>query len=399
MEKILLLLLLFCCIESKSQDLTKELRRELRTNIAQGEIKGFGVAIYNREQVLFAEGFGVADATKGVAYNKNTIQKVASISKTFLGVATMKALDLGLFTLEDDINDYLPFSIVNPHTPQAVITIADLATHTGGLKQTKLDMDALYFPSKIAPIKNEIPMGLKKLVFKRIVKKLNHNDSLGLADFLYQVYHPRGKWYSKKNFLKEGPGEKHVYSNNGAALLSLVIEKASGKKYYDFVKEYIFDPLEMEATCFDFQSPENASHLESKLYHSGVLIPNDFLLITYPAGGIETTVDDYARYMSSMLKGYYEGNQILTKESYRFMMEEQIEEANQGILWRVFDTSIGHRGDIAGVTTSAYFKEETGTGFLVFCNSAGSKSIDKQVTSIISILEKYAALYHRGLKN
>ena len=62
-----------------------------------------------------------------------TIHVIASISKTFVGIAIMKLVESGKLKLDDPINDYLPFEIRSPHYPEVDITIRHLVTHTSSL--------------------------------------------------------------------------------------------------------------------------------------------------------------------------------------------------------------------------------------------------------------------------
>ena len=58
-----------------------------------------------------------------------------------------------------------------------------------------------------------------------------------MLEFLQEIYAPQGKWYDvTKNFSKAPSGQKRIYSNNDAALIALIIEKASGMTGVDFVQ-------------------------------------------------------------------------------------------------------------------------------------------------------------------
>ena len=102
----------------------------------QGHVNGFSVAIVNDSAILYNKGFGLADIATQKPYTKNTVQNIASISKTFIGVALLKAQELGKLRLDDPINNYLPFEVKNPNHPEAPITIRHLATHTSSILDT-----------------------------------------------------------------------------------------------------------------------------------------------------------------------------------------------------------------------------------------------------------------------
>ena len=71
------------------------LTTELENIYAEGLTNGFGVAIVNEKGTLYSNGFGWADKANQIAYTENTVQHIASISKTLIGVALMKAHELG----------------------------------------------------------------------------------------------------------------------------------------------------------------------------------------------------------------------------------------------------------------------------------------------------------------
>ena len=85
-----------------SESITKKLTELSDKN----SIVGFSVAIVNRDSILYAKGFGYSNKEKKIKYTKNTVQPIASISKTLASVALMKAQELGKLNLDDDKLSY-----------------------------------------------------------------------------------------------------------------------------------------------------------------------------------------------------------------------------------------------------------------------------------------------------
>ncbi len=83
----------------------------------QSGLVGMGAALIVDKKVVWTKGFGYADKENSVAYSPTTIMNVASITKTFTGVCLMKAAEEGKLSLDEDINAYLPFRVINPHFP------------------------------------------------------------------------------------------------------------------------------------------------------------------------------------------------------------------------------------------------------------------------------------------
>ncbi|EZH75737.1 hypothetical protein ATO12_02805 [Aquimarina atlantica] len=370
-----------------SDSLTYKLEKLSKNN----SVEGFGVAIYTRDTVLYKKGFGYADAENKLPYTTKTVQKIASISKLILGVSLMKAQEMKLLHLDDDVNDYLPFILTNPKFSNTSITIRHLATHTSGLKKLpEYDLKALYFSTPIPKITTELPFGLRRSLLNKLSKRINKNEEISLHDFLYNIYAPNGIWYSKNHFENVKPGVREIYSNSAASLIALIIEKASGMSYSEFVRKHILSVLKMNTSGFDFEM-KGTKDKKSSLYHAGIKIPNDYKLLLFPAGGFETSVDDFSIFMQSMAKGYYMGNSILQLASFNEMKQVRTSSKfTHGILWEVYpSSSVGHQGDIVGVVAYAYYNEIQDRGYLLFCNTSTTKTIDKDTDDIVATLKEY----------
>ena len=134
MKKLILLLFIpLVSFGQSSSSINEQLTQDLLSIYAQNHIVGFSVAIVNQDKILYTKGFGYSDKLKNKAYTENTIQNIASISKTFIGISLLKAQELGKLNLDDPINNYLPFEVINPKFPNTAITIRHLATHTSSI--------------------------------------------------------------------------------------------------------------------------------------------------------------------------------------------------------------------------------------------------------------------------
>jgi len=110
------------------------------------KIVGMGSAIIIDKKVVWTKGYGYADKEKNIPFTPSTIMNIASISKTFTGVCLMKAVEDGKVYLDEDINTYLPFKVINPNYPKEKITLRHLATHTSGLADRyPFYTDSMYF--------------------------------------------------------------------------------------------------------------------------------------------------------------------------------------------------------------------------------------------------------------
>ena len=75
-----------------------ELTEKLTAISKETDFNGFGVALTNDKEVLYKNGFGIANIDPKQDYTENTIQNIASVSKTFIGIAILKAQELGKLT-------------------------------------------------------------------------------------------------------------------------------------------------------------------------------------------------------------------------------------------------------------------------------------------------------------
>lgn len=339
-------------------------------------IVGLGAAVFVNKELVWMKGFGYADRENKTPFTINTIMNVASISKTFVGVSIMQAVEDGLVSLDEDINTYLPFKIVNPYFPNEKITLRNLATHTSSLA------DDYEVYNKSYHYGNEIP------------------EDLG--SFLKNYYTPNGKHYSNKNFLNKKPGTYRDYSNIACGLAGYIIEIRTGKKFNEYTKQIIFNPLKMNNTGWFLSEIDMDNH--SKQYEKqGDTINNIplFKLTDYPAGGVRTSVTELSRFFKALINdGQYNGVSILKEERMKEMLKFQFTESNKpeninlkepnknsGIFWTTKRdvTLIGHGGTDDGVKTEMFCNLSKDIGVILFSNT-GRVS----VTSIYNELWEHA---------
>ena len=347
---------------------------------------GFGVAIVTADSVLYTGGFGYADIETERPYTSQTVQPLASISKTLLGMSFMKLQELGKLTLDEGINTHLPFDIIHPNYPNESITLRHLATHTSSLLDTKHYRKSYVFAEEIPKVEKELPPGDKRTALKRMRKQYNGHQELPLEQFLQSIYTPTGKWYSKESFTEGGPGTEYQYSNNGAALASMIIEQAGGMPYEAFVQQYILDPLGMEDSGWDMR--DYALGDRATLYAAGLPIPT-YRLITLADGGFVTHIDDFARYMQASILGYRSGNQLLTKASYAEMMSPQPGNSNSGIFWQLNPPNIGHSGGDPGIRTHAFFHRDLLKSSVIFMNASELEGQSEVVDQLFELMDAY----------
>lgn len=395
MKKIIITLslnILFSTIYCQTDDFTSlKLTEELEKIYSRKYINGFSVSIVNQEEILFNKGFGYADKKENIRYTENTIQNIASISKTFIGLALLKAQEKGKLNLDDSINKYLPFEVKNPFFPEEPVTIRQLATHTSSIKD----------PSRYE--RNGYILKEKENKEAKVNSNFRSPDEkIVLDEFLKNILSKEGKWYKKNNFLKTKPGEIFEYSNIAAGLAALIIEKATNQSFNKFTKEHILTPLEMSDSGWSFNEIDFSKH--SKLYLDHETELAFYQLSNYPDGGLITSSNDLGKYLTELIAGYNGKGKILNNESYKELFKPQLadvnyternesvynDEYNMGIFMGISaQGQIGHTGGDPGVATHMFFNSETKIGKLLIINTELNKEGIQEFIDIWGKLEEY----------
>src|SRR5689334_349731 len=94
-----------------------DLDQKLSKIAARKHLPGFAVAVVGQNEVLFQKGYGLSDIERNVPYEPQSLQNVGSVSKTLIGVSLMQLVEQGKVKLDDDVNTYLPFKVINPYFP------------------------------------------------------------------------------------------------------------------------------------------------------------------------------------------------------------------------------------------------------------------------------------------
>ena len=269
-----------------------EIDRFIEQRMTETGIAGLGAAIIVHRKVVWMKGYGFADRARAVPFTPDTVMNIGSISKTFTGAALMHAVQEGKLSLDEDINTYLPFKVVNPHDPKGSITLRHLATHTSGIT----DRWAVYAGT------------------------YHYGDAPEpLDEFLKRYFIPGGSGYSKDNFLNVKPGTHREYSNIGAGLAGYIVELAVGEKLNTYTRRHFFGPLRMDNTGWSLSEIAPGKHARLYVAQDGLTIPIPlYELTTYPDGGVRTSVSDLSRFFIALLNdGEYQGARILEKKSAR----------------------------------------------------------------------------------
>ena len=386
-----------CTENTDSDDKSYEaLTHELQKISEQELIHGFSVALVDHEKTLYQKGFGFSDIEEKKPYTHHSIQKVGSVSKVIIGLSLLKAQELGKLNLDDPVNKYLTFDVSTPSFPDEEITIKHLANHTSSIIDTK------YYDENVYTLKeNNGFNGIEEM--KAVFKPSQSKTSI--STFLEKILSKDGEWYLEEGFSTFKPGTNHQYSNVGAALAALILEKATGESYSNFTSKHIFQPLEMSSAGWSFETVD-ASHI-SNLYYGNKKIP-DYRLQSFADGGLFTSTHDLSLLLRELIKGQSGTGKLLTKDRYTDLfgpssISSSTDSVRENPVFTVrYDSCIfmgktpkgyyGHTGGDFGLVSLMFFNAKDRFGRILTVNThieGDEEKILNQLWEIWNKLEDY----------
>ena len=317
-------------------------------------IPGLQISIVKGGNIVWNKHFGYANIDENILVDENTMFILSSASKTITATALMHLFQQNLFSLDDDVNDYLPFNINHPDHPEVPITIKMILSHTSGIKDNW----------------NFMPY-------------YNGDSPLELNYYLNQYFTPGGDFYdSDLNFTDYTPGTSFSYSNNGVALIGLLVEEISGQSFDEYCIENIFDPLGMDDAHWFLSEIENLNkvafpHQLAPGLTSSLSVLENYGYSDYPAGQLRTTSNNLAKFMITFMNnGMYNGIEILKPETIEIMKTVHYPNAasDQGLIWyyRYLNegTVFGHSGGDLGSATDMFISFSNNLGVVILSNSS-----------------------------
>jgi CubicO group peptidase (beta-lactamase class C family) len=254
----------------------KELSSYLDTLVATDQFSGVVLLAKNGEP-LFVQAYAMANKSRNVANDVGTKFNLGSLNKMFTAIAIAQLAQEGKLQFGDSVAKHLP-DYPNKDVASRV-TIHQLLTHTSGMGD--------YLDSK------------------RFAELRGTLESVN-AHFPLFVNDP----------LSFEPGSRFQYSNAGYVVLGAIIERVSGKSYFDYVREHIFKPAGMVNTD-SYELEQNVPNLAigyTKLEGRESRQDNARFLPAKgsPAGGGYSTVEDLHQFARA-LSGYKLLNEQYTK--------------------------------------------------------------------------------------
>ena len=299
---------------------------------------GIVAAVVKGNDTLLLRSYGKADVEWDVPMPLDAMFEIGSVTKQFTAVALLQLRDQGKLSLDDDITRWLPDFDTRGHT----VTLRHLLDHTSGIA--------------------------------------DFTETREFGSLSTNIRFPRDSAYAllQRQSPQFEPGAAQIYNNSGFWLLGLVIERASGMTYEDYIEEHLFAPLGMTRSMY-CHSEENIPRRAH-----GYFVSRDRLIRrawtvahTWPfaAGSLCSTAGDMVTWLRAL-----HGGRVLTSASYaefitpsrlndgtplRYSMGLQVGPDPSGLRY------IGHGGRGPGFWVETGWYPEAQMAVVVMINNVG----------------------------
>ena len=291
----------------------------IRSSIERNEIPGANLLIFKNGKEIFYHEDGLASKEEQISIKRDTIFRLFSMTKPITSAAAMILLERGKIDLYEPVSRYLEGfrnQLVEENNSLVPVRremrIKDLLNMTSGLMYG-----------------GECEAGKAAgRVFEEVDKRLLTDSPLNTIEIANLL---------GKCPLAFHPGESWVYGTS-ADILAAIIEIVSGKRYGEFLKEEIFEPMGMRDTAFyvPMEKRERLANTYGADVKGGLsLYTGNHLGIiqsmnrepAYEAGGagLVSTIDDYAKFsLMLMNSGTYEGTYIMHPRTVKYMTSKSL---------------------------------------------------------------------------
>jgi D-alanyl-D-alanine carboxypeptidase len=316
-------------------------------------LPGLAIAAGRDGRLLHDQAYGVADSQTREPLWSGSIFQIGSVTKQFTAAAILRLEERGKLSIEDAVSTWVPEFPAGGHH----VTIRHLLNHTSGVPE---------YTSRIT----------------RADRPMTPGEIFDLI---------RGVPYAFP------PGSNFEYSNTGYYALGVVIEKASGKRYADFVRQELLLPHGLLSTAHCGEPPADPSpsgHLE--LSRPGDFEPVDAIdnSLAWAAGGLCSTASDLVRWNEAL-----HGGGVLSPQSYAAMVAPT-RLSGGGLVGYGFGLGIGrdasgrsivsHGGSILGFVSTLSWYPESRTSVAVLVNL--TSLVDGGIAAMIAERVAYAVI-------
>lgn len=350
--------------------------------IKKFEMVGSNIAFLRNDGYNEFVSYGYASLESKTLLHKDSIFRIASISKVIVAIGLLKLYEAGLVDLDEDISKYLGFIVRNPKYPNDIISLRMILTQTSSIIDDGIFEDG---------------------IFKGYDGSNCTDDFIPLKELLTP-----GSKHFYKGYSDNKPGSTFIYSNLGCGILACVCEKITNIYFPEYIKDVLLKKLNINSGFRLEDILEKDNLVGHYLYDNNQFTLyrdyNSFMQVQclkYPlgenyrgvAGGLYISSSDLLNIMSMLMnKGIYQGQRILNEETVNEMEKVQWEgipsdptyrkKGLQMIILEGFTSEPlkGHFGNAYGLRSFMLYNQNGGIIFL--CNGANFLSDEEHMTTL-----------------
>jgi len=297
---------------------------------------GASVAVVKDGEIIFLKGYGYADIEKQIPVNpKNTVFEWASV---------MQLVEQDKLDLDADIKTYLPPEFARKLNLKQKITMRDIMNHAAGFGDYAFNT-IVFSPDKLVSLEEAILRDKPKQYYK--------------------------------------VGTASAYSNYAASLAGYVVQHISKQPFQDYEREHIFNVLSMNNTSAHPTFADNKKILESKAkgylpdQKGGFILGNWSYISHLPAGSINGTAEDLARYAIALTPNGEEQSPLFTNSdtintmlSPSYNLDGDMIGTAHGFFEYVGEyRTLGHGGNTAAFSNQFTIVPEERFGIVILTNA------------------------------
>lgn len=245
-------------------------------------IPGLALGIVYRDSLIYAKGYGYRDLNNKLAVNAKTLFPIASNTKLFTATAACMLVGEGKLNLDKPVRNYMPLLNFSNDELNAKVTLRDMLSHRTGLPT----YDGIWIAS---------PFTRKETIDKVAYMK----PQIGFR-------------------------EGYIYNNMMFAAAGAVMETVTGMSWEEITRKKIFQPLNMNASCFTNEEMMKYGNFSYSYYEpdsTGKLQNRNYVAQSValgPAGTIKSNIEDMSNWMIAQLNGgKYKGQQAIPETAIK----------------------------------------------------------------------------------
>ena len=316
---------------------------------------GVAIGVLRDNEVVYVQGYGLADRERKVPVTPATVFNWASNSKPVIAVAAMQLVEKGMLDLDKDIRTYVP------EFPDKGVTITTrhLLCHQSGF-----------------------PHYLNGRIVSRVERSLSVKEQRDPIQVLPRFSHSP---------LIAKPQEQYSYSSYAYVILSAVVQRAGKSPLADQLKTRITERLEMASFQLDLPLDRQrnwAVSYQKSLFGGLQVVPEEAHYWKHGAGGYKSNVRDFARWARALLN-----RELVTASIERQMWEPQSTRDGKvtdyalgfGVDGQGDSLRVSHNGAQRETRTRLVLYPNRDHGVVVMCNTANA-DVGKISTAIYQAL-------------